>query len=369
MTGQRIDSIDIEGYLSIRSAHVELRDLTVLVGANGSGKSNFISALELLGRIADEDLGLYVGRRGGAAELLYRGADREGQIVLGVDFHPGGYRVALVPGARDELIFDGEWVLEYDAPPPAHPKEWPLARGHHESALPRSAGRGQVGEVAAHVHSMLSGCRVFHFNHTGLGAPPKLRADAADSLRLATDAGNLAPFLRSVRDHWPGHYERIRATIQEVAPFFRDFVLEEEFGRLLLRWQQVNVDRHFSADALSDGTLRFICLATLLLQPEPPRLIVLDEPELGLHPYAIVTLAGLLRSISRRSQVVLATQSVTLMNQFEVEDLLVADRLDGASVFTRHSAERFAEWLQDYSLGELWEKNLLGGRPSWEPAE
>jgi predicted ATPase len=216
---------------------------------------------------------------------------------------------------------------------------------------------------------VLSGCRVFHFHDTSATAPVKRQADSANNLRLMADAGNLAPFLRGIRDREPGRYERIRTAIQQVAPFFRDFVLDEEFpGRMRLRWQQVNLDGAFGADALSDGTLRFMCLATLLLQPDPPRLVVLDEPELGLHPFAIVTLAGLLRSASKRCQVVVATQSVTLMNQFEVGDLLVVDRVDGESTFTRHDPEKFSDWLDEYSVGELWEKNLLGGRPARERA-
>lgn len=120
----------------------------------------------------------------------------------------------------------------------------------------------------------------------------------------------------------------------------------------------------FSANQMSDGTLRFVCLATLLLQPSLPALVVLDEPELGLHPYAIVQLAGLLQQASTRSQVLIATQSVTLMNQFQVEDLIVVERRRGASTFNRPDQDRLRKWLDEYSPGELWEKNLIGGRPS-----
>jgi predicted ATPase len=168
-----------------------------------------------------------------------------------------------------------------------------------------------------------------------------------------------------LRDGDRRRYQRIVQTIKQAAPFFRDFVLEPELApdRVQLRWQQEGSDTIFPADALSDGTLRFICLAALLGQPELPGLIILDEPELGLHPFAIVQLAGMLRAASQGSQVLLATQSVTLMNQFELDDLIVVERRDGVSVFERPDPERLSEWLQEYSLGELWEKNLLGGRP------
>jgi predicted ATPase len=153
--------------------------------------------------------------------------------------------------------------------------------------------------------------------------------------------------------------------VQQVAPFFRDFVLEPELSpeRIRLRWRQVGTETVFPADAFSDGTLRFICLATLLLQAKLPGLIALDEPELGLHPFAIVQLAEMLRAASQECQILLATQSVTLMNQFELADLIVVERRDGGSVFDRPVPDRLREWLTDYSLGELWEKNLLGGRP------
>src|SRR5829696_812307 len=293
-----IETITVEGFLSIRSASVELGNLNLLIGANGSGKSNFVSALELLGRIVDEDLALYVGRRGGAAALLHRGTEPTDKIVLDLEFPPNGYRAALVSAAGDEVVFAEEQIrfqgTDYPAP-------WidRLGSGQRETRLNQHLTQGQA--VAAYVVHVLRGCRVFHFHDTSAGAPVKRRADVANNRGLAADALNLAPFLRRIRDDHPADYERIRSVVRQVAPFFRDFVLEEEQQTMRLRWRQVGVDGDFGADALSDGTLRFICLATLLLQPEPPPLIVLDEPELGLHPYAIVVLAGLLRSASSRS--------------------------------------------------------------------
>jgi predicted ATPase len=185
---------------------------------------------------------------------------------------------------------------------------------------------------------------------------------------LRNDAGNLAAVLLALLESDVGAdqaaYRRIVGVIRQVAPFFRDFVLSpEKSDRPRLRWRQADSDAVFSADQMSDGTLRFVCLATLLLHPRLPSLVVLDEPELGLHPYAVVQLAGLLRQASVRSQVLVATQSVTLMNQFEIDDLMVVERIDGTSEFIRPDRERLGEWLNEYSLGELWEKNLIGGRP------
>jgi predicted ATPase len=209
---------------------------------------------------------------------------------------------------------------------------------------------------------------VFHFQDTSNTAPVKQQGYTADNRSLHPDAGNLAAVMLRLREADRARYQRIVRTVKQVAPFFRDFVLEPELAteRVRLRWQQEGSDTVLPPDALSDGTMRFICLAVLLGQPELPGLIILDEPELGLHPFAIVQLAGMLHAASRESQVLLATQSVTLMNQFELSGLIVVERRDGASVFERPDPDRLGEWLADYSLGELWEKNMLGGRPQPE---
>lgn len=359
MAPQRLQSIRIRGYTSIRSAEVELRDLNVLIGANGAGKSNFISVLALLGRIVDEELNLFVGKAGGASALLYRGDGSLSEIGLRLIFASTEYWAKLIPAARDELIFGNESIE-------ARGERHVLGRGHRETRLLDQIDERNLSSVARHVVDTLRGCRVFHFHDTSPNAPVKQTGFASDNIALHPDARNLAAILLRLQQEEHAVYRRIVRTVQQVAPFFRDFVLIEENGRLRLRWQQEGSDVVFPADALSDGTLRFICLTTLLSLPDLPNLVVLDEPELGLHPYAIVQLADMLRAASSASQVLIATQSVTLMNQFELDDLIVVERAGGASVFHRLDPAGLADWLAEYSLGELWEKNLLGGRPQAE---
>jgi predicted ATPase len=361
MRHQRLNSVVVEGFTSIRSASLPLKDINVLVGANGEGKSNLIKALGMLGRIVDGELSLFVGLSGGANALLSAGPATSPLMHLEVQSSVGGYSAELVPAAGGALIFSRETIWRDDTGVTAD-----LGRGHKETLL--TLPEPLWGPAATALIATLRGCRVFHFHDTSRGAPVKQQGYIADNKSLHSDAGNLAAVVLRLREGDYGRYQRIVRTIKQVAPFFRDFVLEPELApdRVRVRWQQEGSDTVFPADALSDGTLRFICLATLLGQPELPGLIMLDEPELGLHPFAIVQLAGMLRAASRESQVLLATQSVTLMNQFELEDLIVAERRNGASVFERPDPERLREWLADYSLGELWEKNLLGGRPQAE---
>lgn len=351
----------MEGFTSIRSATLSLNDVNVLVGANGAGKSNFIRALGVLGRIVDSELGLFVGLSGGANALLSAAPAPSRLIRLEVESDVGGYSAALVPAAGDALIFSGETIWRHDTGVAAQ-----LGQGHRETLL--TVPGPLRGPEAAALAETLRGCRVFHFHDTSRTAPVKQQGYTADNRSLHSDAANLAAILLRLRDGDRGRYRRIVRTVKQVAPFFRDFVLEPELApdRVRLRWQQEGSDTVLPADAFSDGTLRFICLATLLGQPELPGLIVLDEPELGLHPFAIVQLAGMLRAASQEGQVLLATQSVTLMNQFGLGDLIIVERRDGASVFGRPDPDRLSEWLEEYSLGELWEKNLLGGRPRQE---
>jgi predicted ATPase len=361
MRHQRLKSVVVEGFTSIRSAALTLNDVNVLVGANGAGKSNFIRALSVLGRIVDSELSLFVGLSGGANALLSVHPAAPRLILLEVESDAGGYTAELAPAAGDAFIFSDETIRPRDSEVVTS-----LGRGHRETALTSSEPLWVPG--AAPLVETLRGCRVFHFQDTSPTAPVKQQGYTADNRSLHPDAGNLAAVMLRLREADRGRYQRIVRTVKQVAPFFRDFVLEPELApdRVRLRWLQQDSDTVLPADALSDGTLRFICAAVLLGQPELPGLIILDEPELGLHPFAIVQLAGMLRAASQESQVLLATQSVTLMNQFELDDLIVVERRDGASVFERPDPDRLGEWLADYSLGELWEKNMLGGRPQPE---
>lgn len=360
--GQQLKRTEVEGFTSIRFASVELGRLNVLVGANGAGKSNFIHALAMLGRIVDSELNLFVGLNGGANALL-NSSDSSSRVKLRIEAHPNSYEAILVPAADDELIFKDERIYFHGAD---HPTPWrdTLGRGHRETRLHEAVEQHEGPSVASHIVELLRGCRVFHFHDTSADAPVKRNVSTADNLALREDAANLAAVLHALRDNEPSAYRRIVGAIRQVAPFFRDFVLvPDTTDRIRLRWRENDSDAIFSANQMSDGTLRFVCLTTLLLQPTLPALVVLDEPELGLHPYAIVQLAGLLRQASSRSQVLIATQSVTLMNQFAVDDLIVVERHNGQSQFSRPDQEKLSDWLDDYSLGELWEKNLIGGRP------
>ncbi|MFF3819383.1 AAA family ATPase [Streptomyces bluensis] len=358
----KLSEVFIEGFASIRSSTLTLGDVTVLVGANGAGKSNVVGALELLGRMADEQLALEVGLRGGAGAMQYAGTRAEEGIRLRVTAPPYRYEAHLMPAAHDSFVFAAE-KGHFHETGHGRPLNESFGQGHRESLL-REKEIEQLSRLAGPMRAILAGCRVFHFQDTSSNAPVKKLGFTADNEALRPDAKNLAAFLLRLHDSEPKAYRRIVRAVRTVAPFFRDFLLAEEpGGKIRLRWLQEGVDAIFPAEALSDGTLRYICLCVLLLQPDPPALLTLDEPELGLHPYAIVQLADMLRSTATRSQVVIATQSVTLLNQFALDDVVVVEREEGATALHRPKREELREWLEDYSLGELWEKNVLGGRP------
>ncbi len=191
--------------------------------------------------------------------------------------------------------------------------------------------------------------------------------DDDDDDYLRFDAANIAPFLYDLKKKEQDVYQQIVDTIRLVAPFFDDFILKpNENEKVRLRWKQKGSDYPLKPHHLSDGTLRFICLTTVLLQPRPPSTIIIDEPELGLHPYAIVILAELIQATSRKTQVIVSTQSPALVDCFEPEDIIVVNRKNGASVFERLNKHELSSWLEDYSLGDLWRKNIITGVPAHE---
>jgi predicted ATPase len=366
----KLKSISLSGYKSIREATVELRDLNVLIGANGAGKSNLISAFGMVRDLVEGRLGVYVGRRGGSNALLYFGRKVTERIKIKLDFHPNGYEASLAPNDAGGLFFEEElcWFHGDGFP---EPYSQDLGAGHTETKL-QPAKRG----ISHFTEENIKSWQVFHFHDVSENAPVKQLHALADHQFLRADARNLASFLWRLRSSedagYRDSYRRILSAIRAVAPFFDEFVLEADGVRsdlIQLAWREAGSDDHFFSAALSDGTLRFICLATLLLQPSEllPSLIIIDEPELGLHPFAIHQLAALLKAASTRTQVIVSTQSVTLINQLEASDLIVVDRKiengRGYSELRRISDDEISQWTSDYALGEIWEKNIIGGRP------
>ena len=361
-----VEKIFIQGFKSISSAEVELRPVNVLIGANGSGKSNFIGAFAFLNAIRAGQLQDYVARAGGADRILHFGARVSEQLRIHIYFQNevNQYRISLIPTDDDRLYPSSETAYYWVKAEFNQPLGQRLRRLEEEAGISGSAGGG----IGTYVRRHLDNWRIYHFHDTSINSPFKKTGDLHDNRFLRPDGSNLAPFLYYLREKHPIEYGLIRRTIQLVAPFFDDFQLEPlalNQDRIRLEWRHKGSDAYFDASAFSDGTLRFIALTSLFLQPPSlrPSVILLDEPELGLHPAAVTLLESLIGMASEETQVILATQSATLLDHFGPEDVLVADRVEGATQLTRLDPARLEVWLERYSMGELWEKNELGGRP------
>jgi predicted ATPase len=363
----KLDRVQVSGFKSIGSMDLSLNSLNVLIGANGAGKSNFIGVFDLLNQIVEERLQLFVGKAGGADALLHFGRKTTEEMVIHTYFGRNAYEIGLTSAAQDTLIFSKEIEYYHGGGRYERPFTDSLGSGHKETLLYEESRRfPERITIADHVLKNLKSWKVYHFHDTSENAPVKQTGDLSDNAILRADASNLAAFLYLLQEKHAENYARIVKTIRLAAPFFDDFVLRPSPlnpNKILLEWREVKSDSYFNVHALSDGTLRFICLATLLLQPNLPTTVVIDEPELGLHPYAIVLLASLMRSAATQTQVIVSTQSVSLVNQFAPEDIVVVDREEGQSTFKRLDAASVESWLGEYGLGELWEKNILGGRP------
>lgn len=371
MNTPELDYITVKGFKSIASIEkLELRPINIVIGPNGSGKSNFIGVFSFLHELREGRLNDYVRKASGAENILYFGSKVTQEIQIIISFHQevNQYEIRLQPTAEDNLYPSGEWVYFWDK------TRYPNGRPYHEFLGPCEGGReagisdSSLTRTADWVRTRLGKWRLYHVHDTSFSSPLRKTAKLNDNRFLRADGSNLPAFLYLLQQKYPNEYSLIRRTIQRVTPFFDDFdlrpdPLSEESIRLA--WRHKNSDQYFGASSLSDGTIRFIALATLFLQPEQlrPSIILVDEPELGLHPSAITMLASLVKQASVKTQVILSTQSPLLLDHFQPEDVLVADRVDGSTQFARLDPEKLTVWLEDYSLGQLWEKNELGGRP------
>lgn len=357
-----VNSLTVTGYKSIRELReFALNNLNVLIGANGVGKSNFISLFRLLNEMYEQQLQVYIQKQGGPDALLHFGRNTSERLHAEFYFAANGYKFDLVPTADNRMIFEQEqsWFGGVYRPTSSTVI---LGKGHSESKLKEAPDR-----YSEYVRGAVSNWRVYHFHDTSDTAKVKQKHALNDNLRLKIDAANLAAYLRMLQEKHNAAYRRIVETIRLVAPFFGDFVYRQEVSEVIeLEWtQRGKPDTPFKAHMLSDGSLRFICLATLLLQPIGllPSTILIDEPELGLHPYAISILADIIKQVAEQRQLIVSTQSVELINELSPEDVIVVDQENGASTFRRFAHEELSGWLEQYSMGEIWKRNVIGGRP------
>ncbi len=352
--------MQLKGYKSIKELDLYFGNINILLGANGAGKSNFIGFFNFMRKIIEKELELTVAQMGGANKVLHFGAKVTKELIFDLHFAPNRYKATLVPTDDNKLIFKEEnTYIDTSNKNFIKPNI-----GGFESNLPLYDPKDYG--VNVYIVKYINDWKVYHFHDTSKSSPMKQPCRVDDYYSLAVDGHNLPAYLYYIKHFYEKNYSQIVKTIQRVAPFFHDFILEPDIANeemIKLRWKHKGSDLYFDANDLSDGTIRFICLTTLLLQPKLPTMILIDEPELGLHPYALNILASLFRVASTKTQIIASTQSVTFIDFFDAKDIIVVDREDNSSTFKRLDLGGLKEWIEEYSIGELWQKNLLGANP------
>jgi predicted ATPase len=373
-----IKKLSIQGFKSIRELKdFELKDLNIIIGANGVGKSNFVQVFRMLMAMSQQNFQKFILERGGADNFLHNGPKATPSIQIGFEFeshsiHAEGsnyYNFELTSTTDERFLIDES--RKYVS------TSWrsygsPSEESRLQDQRNETSATGQSNGVGHFVYESISNWIVYHFHDTSSTAPMRRSEIVEDNHKLRHDASNIAPFLLKLKTNnsWRKNYQEIIDAVRLVIPFFDDFRLDvQQLGdaqKVKLSWQQKGSDFPMQPYHLSDGSIRFICLATALLQPFPPSAIVIDEPELGLHPEAIAILAELIQDAAKRTQIILATQSPNLLNEFSIEDIVIANRKDGQSTLERLNRKDFSSWLDSYSVGDLWTKNVIQGGTNHE---
>lgn len=350
-----LNRVIIDGYKSIQHTDVELRPINILIGSNGVGKTNFISFFKLINIIYEQRLHNYT-MQNSAERLFHYGLKQTSELKGYLAFGDNAYEVRLQ--ARD----NGSLFI-------AEERSYYQSSSFNISNIDESQIKNSSTYRDRWLRDYLQSYKIFHFHDTSKGAPLRSSANINDNRYLKTDGSNLPAFLFMLQEKYPKTLRRIELIIRSVMPYFGNFSLAPSLldeSQINLQWSDIeNNEKYFDANDLSDGSIRFIALATLLLQPTLPKVIIIDEPELGLHPTAIVKLAGMIKSVaSRGCQIIVSTQSVNLINNFDAEDIITVDRKDKQSTFNRLNNDTLQHWLNDYSLGELWTKSIINGQPT-----
>lgn len=372
----KIKSLSVKGFKSINNEgeNISFNDITVLLGANGAGKSNLVSFFSLINYMTSGGLQKWVAEHGFANSILFYGVKNTTRIEASLRFESDDfedeYAFILSHAAGDKMIINEEKVT-YKKKGFSKPYVKILDFGVKESTLSTRLENTKENRPIIVLSSILRSCRVFQFHDTSLTAHMRNKSYVEDNRYLRSDGGNLSAFLYNLQLNFPKYYDRIVRHLNAVIPQFKDFALRpstENNKYIGLDWISYNEDYLLGAHQISDGSIRFMCLSTLLLQPKElmPSVIIIDEPELGLHPSAIAKLSGMIKIASKNAQIILATQSPNLVDNFDLDDIIIVERnpVDGSSNFKKLDEEKLSQWLDEYTLSELWEKNVIGGQPA-----
>jgi len=367
----KLTKITIKGFKSIafdKPITLDIGSTNILLGANGAGKSNIISFFKMIGYMMNESLQQFIAQSGTNQKYLYYGSKKTPTLSAEIRFDGKDsydiYRFSLTNAVQDRLIISSE-EIEWKNSRTTSPISKQLISNFSESALNHLRSKDSACKI---VWDILAGCKVYQFNDSSALSPMRQASTVESAHYLQSEANNLASFLLYLKNGYTESYERIVSYVREVVPQFKEFYLEPERGYVSLKWVDTSANDYvLSSDQFSDGSIRFIALATLLLQPEKtmPRVIIIDEPELGLHPYAIDQLIEMIKDASLHAQIIVATQSPALIDGFDASDVTVIERDEEhqCTVAKKLNGQDYSEWLNEYSLSELWNKNVIGGRP------
>ena len=376
MNAGRIESVRIRGFRSLADVELSgLQNANVLIGANGSGKSNFVRFFEMMSwMLRSRRLAEFVGLQGGADDQLFGGnrvtPRMEAELALRTEAGRSEYRFALAHAHPDRFVFTEE-AFRFSGTDRQTEARWQHApSGQSEAAIvdvaqapPSPGANPTTARVIVH---LLKSCNVFQFHDTSDTSNFKKRWDVEDNNYLRTHGGNLAAVLHRLEQEDVQRFDHISRHVRRVLPVFDRFQVDESYGKVSLRWKAVGTDKTIGAHLTSDGSLRFFALVTLLSLPLEmlPNVLLLDEPELGLHPAAVALVGGMIKTLAVDRQIIVATQSPLLVDAFDLEEIIVLDLENGRTAFRRPDADQYRRWLDEgFMPGEMWQKNLIGGRP------
>jgi len=363
-----IERLHIQNFKSIKDLWLDLKPVNVLIGSNGVGKSNFISFFELTKAIYSQDLGAYTGFRD-MSRLLYNGRKHSPSIDGLLDFNNvNAFRFSVIPTMERKgmIALAGDYFNNHGTQDKNYAQNWNWKQW--DNMVSECSIKTQDKWRAGYLKKYLESFTVYHFHDTSISSPMRGFCNINDNVRLRENGSNLAACLYHLSLTDAAAFRLIEGTVRAVAPYFKEFTLaplSNDPSSIYLTWRESGTDDFRDSQHLSDGTIRFMALATLLLQTNAPEIIILDEPELGLHPAAIERLAAMVKRAERQGrQIIISTQSTNLVNCFDAEDIITVDRMDGETVFNRLDGNELKEWLDgyNYSISDLWEKNVIGGQ-------